>query len=770
MITACKRYLSVGLLVATVSGCQSPGPMSSWFAKKEDPAAASELAAQKGQQFNRQQNFMANNPNSPFSTKNAVDEDLRLARKAREEGRLVPARMCYEKVLQAQPRNLEARQGLAVVCDQLGNFREAEGHYRQALELAPQDPNLHSDLGYSYFLQGRNDEASRELQAALEINRNHSTALYNLGLVRGRLGDQQQALALFRQSGVSEQEAYSALAQFNFGGGPGSGQQQQIAGTGPNTIPEEPAPQNMTPEMKKLWGLIQAERKKYNEQQLAMQNKRGPDNRVAAPAPGRNVPGRQATYGQGMPEDPRQQALNYLKESGPNPAEYSQLFNQIDQRAERDLAMSQASSLRSDTRYVPANGAGMHAVQYPVQGGFGAPAGAPAGTGNGFENNSWSAGQNPQPPSGAIPGTPNPAAGAWGQPPEGAQLASGSLPQWNPPPTHNPGQPPLQNVSASGQGGPVVAPRITPRHGNMNIRQPAPIAGGTSSAPPINPNMPAWGGAADQGSPMPAWPQNTPPSAPSTIPAGATFNDDFSPIPNQGGDTSAWGNGIDQTSVAPGNRSGVIQASATMPAPVSAGGAGSLNSLEQARLAAAQMGLNAGAGGLFPPAGAEMHSVNSFGGAPASGQLQNVPEEGASIVPHQAVPRAELPSASVPSAQGMVFGAPGSPNLLPTNGLGNSATPQAMIPSSQGFVYGQGMPSPGQQQMLQSTANETYQHRLNYEQNLREQNLKQQSRLPQWQGNHQSTAPGNAYPQYRPGPRALPTGAELPPNGGFPGR
>jgi hypothetical protein len=181
------------------------------------------------------------------------------------------------------------------------------------------------------------------------------------------------------------------------------------------------------------------------------------------------------------------------------------------------------------------------------------------------------------------------------------------------------------------------------------------------------------------------------------------------------------------------------------------------------------MGLNAGAGGLFPPGESGTHSVNSFGGAPAAGSPETIPsEEG--LVPHQGVPRAEISPASVPSAQGMVYGTPGSPNMLPTNGLGHSAIPQAMIPSAQAFVYGQSVPAPGQQQMLQSTANETYQHRVNFEQNLREQNQRQQARLPQWQGNRQSTAPGNAYPQFRPGPRALPTGADLPPNGGFPGR
>ena len=93
-----------------------------------------------------------------------------------------------------------------------------------------------------------------------------------------------------------------------------------------------------------------------------------------------------------------------------------------------------------------------------------------------------------------------------------------------------------------------------------------------------------------------------------------------------------------------------------------------------------------------------------------------------------------------------------------------------MIPTAQGFSYGQTGADVGQDQMLQSVATETLRQRLQYDQKLQTLDQNQKSQLPQWQANSRSTTPGNAYPSYRPGPRALPTDADLPQDGGFPGR
>ncbi len=54
-----------------------------------------------------------------------------------------------------------AHRRLASVLDRLGQFGQSEPHYRTAQKLAAKDPRVWNDSGYSYYLQGRWDDAER---------------------------------------------------------------------------------------------------------------------------------------------------------------------------------------------------------------------------------------------------------------------------------------------------------------------------------------------------------------------------------------------------------------------------------------------------------------------------------------------------------------------------------------------------------------------------------------------------------------------------------
>src|SRR5262245_10632934 len=116
MTTACFRIVSVVLLLVALSGCQSPGSFASLFGKKEDPGAADGLAANGSRGGRERGNWDANRNNGSFGN-HGVEDELRVARRASVERRYLAARSSYEKVLQMQPGNIEAHQGLAVVCD-----------------------------------------------------------------------------------------------------------------------------------------------------------------------------------------------------------------------------------------------------------------------------------------------------------------------------------------------------------------------------------------------------------------------------------------------------------------------------------------------------------------------------------------------------------------------------------------------------------------------------------------------------------------------------
>jgi tetratricopeptide (TPR) repeat protein len=65
-----------------------------------------------------------------------------LGRSLIEVGELQPAQDELKRVLAAAPENLAALKGLADIHHRRGEQREALGHYRRALELAPHDPDL----------------------------------------------------------------------------------------------------------------------------------------------------------------------------------------------------------------------------------------------------------------------------------------------------------------------------------------------------------------------------------------------------------------------------------------------------------------------------------------------------------------------------------------------------------------------------------------------------------------------------------------------------
>jgi len=118
----------------------------------------------------------------------------------------------YKAALKLAGQSAWLHHRLAAVCDRMAKFDEAEHHYLRALALSPRDPDLHNDLGYSYYLQGRLAEAECELRTCLRLSPSHSYAHVNLGLVLGRMGNVQESLKQFQMAGMNQEQAYASLA------------------------------------------------------------------------------------------------------------------------------------------------------------------------------------------------------------------------------------------------------------------------------------------------------------------------------------------------------------------------------------------------------------------------------------------------------------------------------------------------------------------------------------------------------------------------------
>jgi tetratricopeptide (TPR) repeat protein len=120
-------------------------------------------------------------------------------------GRLPDAKLYFGQVLDAAPTNFHAHHMLARIGDQTQDYEYAEGHYLAALSASPVDPNLLSDMGYSYLLQGEFGYANTYLRRAVTAKPDHVMARRNLAALAAYQGDQNTALAWLRQVGTEEQ-------------------------------------------------------------------------------------------------------------------------------------------------------------------------------------------------------------------------------------------------------------------------------------------------------------------------------------------------------------------------------------------------------------------------------------------------------------------------------------------------------------------------------------------------------------------------------------
>lgn len=119
-----------------------------------------------------------------------VDELYARGRQAQATGQRRRAAEEFRRVLEVDPRHLEATNGLAVVYAEAGQTDESLSLFRRAIELAPEAAHVHNNYGYALYRLGRLDEAEQALQAARRLDPGHARTQQNLALVseaRGRL-------------------------------------------------------------------------------------------------------------------------------------------------------------------------------------------------------------------------------------------------------------------------------------------------------------------------------------------------------------------------------------------------------------------------------------------------------------------------------------------------------------------------------------------------------------------------------------------------------
>ena len=142
----------------------------------------------------------------------AADVQLDVGRALEARGDFEGAIASYRQAARRDPKRADAPLRLAVALDKLGRFPEAAVSYEAALKASPGNADVFCDRGYSFYLQDRFAEAEIQLRQALALRPDLARAHNNLGLLLGRTGRDDDALAEFRAAGLRDPDAQLNLS------------------------------------------------------------------------------------------------------------------------------------------------------------------------------------------------------------------------------------------------------------------------------------------------------------------------------------------------------------------------------------------------------------------------------------------------------------------------------------------------------------------------------------------------------------------------------
>lgn len=114
-----------------------------------------------------------------------------------------------QRALEQDPKNADAHTTLGVLYETLGERKKAGTHYREAVHLAPDDPNAHNNYGTWLCQDGRLKQAQKEFTKAAEspFYKTPQVALTNAGSCAMRDGEVARAEQYFRRA-LAVDEAY----------------------------------------------------------------------------------------------------------------------------------------------------------------------------------------------------------------------------------------------------------------------------------------------------------------------------------------------------------------------------------------------------------------------------------------------------------------------------------------------------------------------------------------------------------------------------------
>ncbi|WP_147376941.1 LytR C-terminal domain-containing protein [Noviherbaspirillum saxi] len=132
-----------------------------------------------------------------------ADAHYRLGRYFHGAQRWEEARKSYQQVLVLEPGHVKARNALAVLYAEHGDYEKAIPLLREQIQATPDAGHLFSNLGHTYYLNGEFELARISLEKAIALDPKNSRAWHNLGNVLEKLGGTERARTAFAQAKVA---------------------------------------------------------------------------------------------------------------------------------------------------------------------------------------------------------------------------------------------------------------------------------------------------------------------------------------------------------------------------------------------------------------------------------------------------------------------------------------------------------------------------------------------------------------------------------------
>lgn len=132
--------------------------------------------------------------NQEKSAQTNIQSEIQAGLKAQQTGNLSLAESIYRNILTEEPSNFDATHLLGVLCILNHRHAEAESHLRKATEINPNHPTAYYNLGLCLDNLGKKSDAIDAYSKAIQLNPNDFRALSNRAKTLRELGNPQQSV------------------------------------------------------------------------------------------------------------------------------------------------------------------------------------------------------------------------------------------------------------------------------------------------------------------------------------------------------------------------------------------------------------------------------------------------------------------------------------------------------------------------------------------------------------------------------------------------